>query len=139
MKNIFLFVSVCSIGAFLSCSSGQGPNEILSEANQAHLEAVEIYNETHELLEKLQDDAKAGGDSQAVARLDSIHDLLHTWKDGLYEVPGFEHSHDHGEEGHTHDHSHKAAPSMTDQSMLDYQKNARSAIEEIRKALEAGE
>ncbi len=139
MKNIFLFASVCSIGTFLSCSSGQGPNEVLTEANQVHLEAVEIYNETHELLETLQGEAKAGGDSQAVARLDSIHDLLHSWKDGLYEVPGFEHSHDHGEEGHTHEHSHKAAPSMTDQSMLDYQKNARAAIEEIRKSLGAGE
>ncbi len=135
MKNVFLFASVCSIGVLLSCSSGQGPSEVLTEANQVHLEAVEIYNETHELLEKMQEEAKAGADSLATARLDSIHELLHNWKDGLYEVPGFEHSHDHGEEGHSHEHNHKAAPSMTDQSMLDYQKNARSAIEEIRKSL----
>ncbi|ODS76966.1 MAG: hypothetical protein ABS46_18650 [Cytophagaceae bacterium SCN 52-12] len=139
MKHIFLLVFVCSIGTFLACSSGQGKNEVLAEANRVHLEAVEIYDETHELLEKLQEEAKAGEDSQAVARLDSIHDLLHNWKDGLYEVPGFEHTHDHGEEGHKHDHDHKAAPSMTDESMLDYQKNARAAIEEIRKSLRADE
>lgn len=135
MKNILLLASVCSIGALLSCSSGQRPNEVLKEANQVHLEAVEIYSETHQLLEKMQEEAKAGADSLVAARLDSIHELLHNWKDGLYEVPGFEDSHNHGEEGHKHDHNHKAAPSMTDQSMLDYQKNARSAIDEIRKSL----
>ncbi len=139
MKLIFSLITCCAVGAMLSCSSRQEPGEILTEANKVHLEAVEIYDQTHELLEKKQGEAKAGGDSLVTARLDSIHGLLHSWKDGLYEVPGFEHSHDHGGAGHSHEHSHKAAPSMTDQSMLDYQKNARAAIEEIRKSLGTAE
>ena len=137
MKSIFWAVLACCVGIFQSCSSVQGPNEIQKEANEVHLQSVKIYNETHELLEKQQEMAKAGSDSLAIARLDSIHDLLHSWKEGLYEVPGFEHSHDHGEEGHAHDHSHKATPPMTDQSMLDYQKNALTAINEINSSLKA--
>ncbi len=132
--NSLLFV-LCLGGVFFSCSPKKEASEVLVEANEVHKEAVEIYDEAHELYETVKRNAADKKDSAIVARLDSIHDLLHSWKDGLYEVPGFEHDHDHEGEGHDHDHKHTVAPSMTDQSMLDYQKNAKEAIKEIRDTL----
>ena len=122
--------------AGFACTSKKGPGDLLIEANEVHQEAMAIYHDTHERYEAVKKKADELGDSLVIARLDSIHDLLHNWEEGLYEVPGFEHSHEHSHEGHSHDHSHKTAPAMTDQSMLDYQKNAKSAIEEIREMVE---
>lgn len=119
----------------LSCSAKKEAGQTLTEANQVHNEAIGIYKEAHELYAAVKKNAETALDSTLTVRLDSIHDLLHTWEDGLYEVPGFEHEHEHKEGGHDHEHKHKVAPSMTDESMLDYQKNAKAAIEEIRNTL----
>ena len=128
------FLPAIAIGLTLFyCTPKKGPSHLLIEANEVHNEALGIYSEAHRLFELIKVKAEDNGDNALVARLDSIHDLLHSWEDGIYEVPGFEH--DHGDEGHSHEHSHVIPPPMTDQSMLDYQKNARTAIEEIRDAL----
>lgn len=129
IPSLTVFAAVCTLA---SCSSNKAPSELLVEANKVHLEAVEIYEQAHDLFGKLKSEAEAQKDSLHLASLDSIHDVLHHWKDGLYEVPGFEHAHDHHSDGGDgHDHSHKPAPNMTDQSMLDYQKTAKQAIEEL--------
>lgn len=126
-----LITSFFAIVMMSACSGKKGPGELLVQANDVHLQAVKTYDEVHELYGSLKKTALERQDSLAVVRLDSIHEVLHHWKDGLYEVPGFEHDHDHGHEGHSHDHEHKAVPNMTDQSMLDYQLNAKEAIDEI--------
>ena len=131
IPSLTVLAAVCMLA---SCSSKKGPSELLEQANVVHLEAVGVYEEAHELFGKLKAEAEAQKDSLSIASLDSIHDVLHHWKDGLYEVPGFEHAHDHSD---GHDHSHKPAPNMTDQSMLDYQKNAKQAIEEVLNFLQS--
>lgn len=114
------------------CTGQSGPGDLLKQANRVHLEAVALYNETHELYDSLKKQAKADQDSLLLSRLDSLHKLMHSWEDGLYEVPGFEHDHG-GHDGDEHKHEHKTAPKMTDQSMLEYQESARAAIEELKK------
>src|SRR5690606_1422279 len=133
MKLFFsaLFLGTCVI---FSCSPKKGPSEILIQANDVHNEALGIYSEAHELYETLKRQAETSNNERLIIQLDSIHELLHRGEDGVYEVPGCEH--DHGEQGHSHEHSHVVAPRMTDQSMLDYQINARKAIEEIREVLQ---
>lgn len=113
-----------------SCSGKKQPGEMLVEANKVHLEAVAIYDEAHTLLDAAKGKAVARNDSALLVRVDSVHQLLHAWKESLYEVPGFEHNHEAG--GHNHEHEHKAVPAMTDESMLSYQKNAKTAVEEIK-------
>lgn len=120
---VFLFLSI------VACSSKKEPGELLVKANEVHLEAVSTYEQTHERFDALKKSAEEQNDSLSLARLDSIHEVLHQWKDGLYEVPGFDHAHDHSDGDHAHE--HKVAPQMTDQSMLDYQQNAKAAIDEI--------
>jgi hypothetical protein len=53
--------------------------------------------------------------------------LVELWEESVIEVPGFEHAHEH-----TEGHEHKPAPQMTDESMLQYQRSAKEAIQSIR-------
>lgn len=129
----FMLPAVLAASLLFSCSQTNEPSETLKQANEVHNEALAIFSEAHALHHSLKKRAAESTDERLAARLDSIHALLHGWEDGVYEVPGFEH--EHGGEGHSHEHSHKHAPSMTDQSMLEYQENAKKAIEEIRDAL----
>ncbi len=118
-----------------ACSGGSGRNPTLDAANRAHLEAIDLYTQAHHLYDSLKKDARERADTALVSRLDSIHDIMHNWEEGLYEVPGYAHSH-HDDDDHGHKHEHKTAPKMTDQSILDYQENARQAILDIKDGLE---
>jgi hypothetical protein len=134
MKSSLALSSLCLFFFSVACSSPKGPSDLLIQANEIHLEASKKYDQVHDRYDVLKKDAVERQDSLAIARLDSVHEVLHIWKEGLYEVPGFEHAHSHGDGAH--DHNHTVAPSMTDQSMLDYQKNAKEAIDEIMEFLE---
>lgn len=118
----------------VSCNGRSGHNPVLYEANRVHLEAADLYKQAHQLYDSLKKEAKASGDNLLLNRLDSIHNVMHDWEKGLYEVPGYEHKHSH--EDHDHKHEHKTAPQMTAESMLEYQNNTRQAISEIKTALE---
>ncbi len=115
----------------VSCNGKSGQTPTLDKAHEVHLEAVSLYDQAHQLYDSLKKEAKEKGDALLIGRLDSIHDLMHDWEKGLYEIPGYEHSH----HDHDHKHEHKTPPKMTDESMLDYQENARNAISEIKEGL----
>lgn len=110
-----------------TCSGKKAQNDLLVKANQIHLEAAGI----HKRLEKQLDSARSvSRDSAYIGSLDSLTRLVELWESAMVEVPGFEHEHDHSE---TH-HHHNTAPAMTDESMLEYQENAQTAIRELQKS-----
>lgn len=105
-----------------SCGGSDQKSQMLIEANQLHLESVSIAGKLEKSLDSLAQHASAA----EKVRLDSLAHLVELWEESVIEVPGFEHAHEHAE-GHTH----KPAPQMTDESMLEYQRNAKDAIESI--------
>jgi hypothetical protein len=111
-----------------ACTKQEAKNEKMILANTIHLESMAIKEKLDSGLAERKLDASARHDSSLIEKLDSISRLAELWEEAIVEVPGFEHAHHHETAGH---HEHKAAPQMTDESMLDYQKNAKLAIEEL--------
>jgi glutamine synthetase len=120
MKHL-LFTACILSAAIVACTDQ--PNSTLVKANEAHLEALEIAENLEQKLKTYQE----SGDHNAATleKADSIQSLVSQWEEAMIEVPGF--AHEHGA-GH---HEHKPAPKMTDESMLDYQVNAKLVIEEL--------
>ncbi|WP_353722459.1 hypothetical protein [Dyadobacter sp. 676] len=125
MSPAYLFSILILAAAVLSCSKGNEKSPELIEANRLHLEAMKISVQLEQKLENLSSQAKSAAQK---TRIDSLKNLIEVWEENLIEVPGFAHAHDHTHGAHTH----KAAPSMTDESMLDYQRQSKEAIIELR-------
>lgn len=111
-----------------SCSRQNEKSPELIEANRLHLEAMKISVQLEQKLDSLSTLAK---DDVAKSQLDSLKKLIGVWEESMIEVPGFAHAHDHAHGAH----EHKSAPPMTDESMLDYQRQSREAIVELKEAL----
>ncbi|MGX5855045.1 hypothetical protein ACWKW6_15440 [Dyadobacter jiangsuensis] len=84
-----------------------------------------------QLEQKLDSLSTLAKDDVARSQLDSLKRLIGVWEENMIEVPGFAHAHDHAHGAH----EHKSAPPMTDESMLDYQRQSREAIVELKEAL----
>ena len=111
-----------------SCSRQNEKSPELIEANRLHLEAMKISVQLEQKLDSLSALAK---DDVAKSLLDSLKRLIGVWEENMIEVPGFAHAHDHAHGAH----EHKSAPPMTDESILDYQRQSREAIVELKEAL----
>lgn len=127
LKSIILKVTVA--GLLVSCSRNQEKSTELIQANAAHLESIAIAGKVENTLDSLRG---AKPDSTVSRLADSLAGVVESWKDAVIEVPGFAHQHDHG--GH---HEHKPAPDMTDESMLEYQLQAKKAILEVKAAADS--
>ncbi|MCE7040339.1 hypothetical protein [Dyadobacter sp. CY312] len=127
MKTIQSLLLLSFFAMLQACSGNSEKSELLAEANQLHLESVEIHENLEKKLNLMLAKEK---DLSRLKTLDSLHNLIELWETGLVEVPGFEHAHSHGAH-----HEHKAAPAMTEESMLEYQKNGKEAIQELEGAL----
>ena len=114
----------------LSCSPGHEKSPELIEANRLHLEAMKISEDLEQKLDSLLPLAK---DDVEKSRIDSLKNLIEVWEENVIEVPGFAHAHDHEHGAH----SHKPALPMTDESMLNYQRQSKEAILEIQQAITA--
>ena len=118
--------------ALRSCviTPGTAIDPQLVEANRLHLEAMKISQQLEQKLDSLSPLAKDG--SSEKSQIDSLKNLIEVWEKHVIEVPGFahEHAHEHGA------HEHKTAPPMTDESMLEYQRQSRQAIAELQEAIE---
>lgn len=112
----------------VACSRQEEKSHELIEANRLHLEAIEISQELESKLESLSSHAKSDAKK---SQIDSLKSLIEMWEENMIEVPGFAHAHDHGHGAH----EHKSAPPMTDESMLDYQRQSREAIKELKEAI----
>jgi hypothetical protein len=123
MKKLILLLSVLAF----SCSKSPKDNPKLVEANKIHLEAVEIQELVEKKIKTLDSLNAISKDAVLKDKIENSKKLFEEWKASMIEIEGFEHHHDH--EGHHHD--HKPAPEMTDDSMIDYQKNTKKAIEEL--------
>lgn len=123
IRPIFLLAIFLTAAA---CSRQEEKSPQLIEANRLHLEAIEISQELESKLESLSSHAKSDAKK---SQIDSLKSLIEMWEENMIEVPGFAHAHDHGA------HEHKSAPPMTDESMLDYQRQSREAIKELKEAI----
>lgn len=125
--NLACTISLIIAAFLLSCAKQSENSPQLIEANRLHLEAMKIAEQAEQKLDSLAPLV------QNRSEMDSLKKLVETWESHVIEVPGFAHAHDHS--GH-HTHEHKAAPSMTDESMLDYQRQSRQAILELKEAID---
>lgn len=115
-----------------ACSKDKTKSDALIEANKVHLESVAMHENVENGIHLLKKRAETKQDSTRLQKLDSLQDVVELWEEGMIEVPGFEHEHHHEQGEH---HEHKPAPQMTDASMLEYQLNAKAAIEALQKDL----
>ena len=127
MKTIQSLLILSIFTMLESCSGNSEKSELMIKANQLHLESVEIHENLEKKLSLMLAKEK---DPSRLKTVDSLRNLIELWETSLVEVPGFEHSHEHGAH-----HEHKPAPAMTDESMLEYQKKGKEAIQEIQTAL----
>jgi len=112
------------------CHGGEEKSGALIQANELHLESMAIQENLQKELVVLKSKAVEENDTIVMAKTDSLLVLMKLWEDGVSEVPGFEHTH---HDGH---HAQKHAPRMTDESMLEYQRSAKKAIEEMAKEVD---
>lgn len=122
---IFLLTIILTAAA---CARQEEKSPQLIEANRLHLEAVEISKELESKLVSLSSHAESDAKK---SKIDSLKSLIEMWEENVIEVPGFAHAHDHGHGAH----EHKSAPPMTDESMLNYQRQSREAIMELKEAI----
>jgi hypothetical protein len=122
-----VLLAICLTAA--ACSRQEKKNPQLIEANRLHLEAIEISKELESRLESLSLRPEGGAKK---SQIDSLKNLIELWEKNVIEVPGFPHAHSHGG---AHAHEHKSAPPMTDESMLDYQRQSREAIVELKEVI----
>lgn len=127
MKTIQSIIILPFFAMLQACSGNSEKSEPLVQANQLHLESVVIHENLEKKLNLMLAKEK---DPSRLKTLDSLHNLIELWETGLIEVPGFEHNHEHGAH-----HEHKAAQAMTEESMLEYQKNGKEAIRDLEAAL----
>lgn len=131
--NPFLLLIALALAAF-ACTKKNEKSPQLIEANRLHLEAMKISQQLEQKLDSLSPLAKDG--SSGKPQIDSLKNLIEVWEKHVIEVPGFAHEHAH-EHAHQHGaHEHKSAPPMTDESMLEYQRQSRQAIAELQEAIE---
>lgn len=126
MKTTYIAVIMVALWA---CGGKPTDNQTLVEANRIHLESISIQEKIEPKIEQLDSLKSTLKDSTKIAKIENIKQMFEEWEESLIEVPGFEHEH-HKHDGH--EHHHKPAPEMTDESMLDYQKNTKKAIEELK-------
>jgi len=125
MKKISLLAGLIAINMLCCCTNQKEKSQDLIEANKLHLESIAMHERVEAELSAWKNKANEHNDLET--KLDSLHNLVKLWEEGVVEVPGFEHAHNDGE----HHHEHKPAPQMTDESMLEYQRNAKEAIQEL--------
>lgn len=128
MLKIKSLIAIAIILWISGCTRDTAPSETLAEANRIHLAAIELHEMVEQKLEELKKKSQTNQDVLLSSKADSLQKLVELWELGVIEVPGFSHNHEHKPGTY---HEHKPAPQMTDDSMLDYQQRALSAIEEI--------
>ena len=133
MIKKYVVTGACCFILLNSCSNEKTKSEALIEANKVHLESVAILESVEKELDEKKKLAKTNNNQTIKLKLDSLYKLVELWEEGVLEVPGFEHEHHHGDGEHHH--GHKPVPQMTDESMLEYQHNAKAAIKELQKDL----
>lgn len=124
MKSKIYCVGI--LGVIIACSGKQEPSELLKKANEIHVASVKLQEEIENDLDSLKKLP------ELKLQADSLAEVLENWEASLIEIEGFEHEHKHGEHHH---HKHSPAPNMTDEQMLEYQQNTKSAIIELRESI----
>jgi len=122
--SLLTIVVLCLFSA--SCSDKKQESQTLILANNLHLEAIETQESLEQKLLHIRNYALKAHNRLLIHEADSLKEQVELWKESVMEVPGFDHEHKHGEH-----HDHKPAIKMTDISMLQYQQEAKNAIDSL--------
>jgi len=122
--SLLTIVVLCLFSA--SCSDKKQESQTLILANNLHLEAIETQESLEQKLLHIRNYALKTHNRLLIHEADSLKEQVELWKESVMEVPGFDHEHKHGEH-----HDHKPAIKMTDISMLQYQQEAKNAIDSL--------
>lgn len=101
----------------------------LEEANGIHQKSLDIREQIMDLEKSLK---------EAEIDYSEAKEMLKLWDKDIIEVPGFEHSHDHGHEGeeqHRKFHVHNPMKPFSDAEHLEYQKVMHDEIVQIQETL----
>ena len=126
MKVLSLLTAaiICMLSG--GCSDKKQESQTLISANNLHLEAIKTQESLEQKLMRIRNYAIKAYNPVLLHKSDSLKELVELWKESVMEVPGFDHEHKHGEH-----HEHRPAPKMTDHSMLQYQQEAKNAIDSL--------
>lgn len=128
MKKLFIIILV----VFFACTKSPQDNPTLVEANKIHLEAIKIKEDIEGKIKVLDSLKNTINNPAIISKIDSSKKLLESWEESVIEIEGFVHE---GHEEHHH-HHHKEASKMSDELMLEYQKNTKKAIIELNIEIE---
>jgi hypothetical protein len=120
-----MYFYICNVVAF-NKNTGMKSKIFCVGILGVHVESIKMQEE----IERDLDSLKKLPEFKVQA--DSLAEILENWEAALIEIEGFEHVHKHGEHHH---HKHSPAPDMTDEQMLEYQQNTKSAIVELRESI----
>ena len=126
MKRLSLLTAVIICMLSVGCSDKKQESQTLILANNLHLEAIKTQESLEQKLMRIRNYAIRAYNPVLLHKSDSLKELVELWKESVMEVPGFDHEHKHGEH-----HEHRPAPKMTDHSMLQYQQEAKNAIDSL--------
>lgn len=138
--------------ALVACGGGHEKSETLKQAEKVHDNILklsgEMANVMHskvEMMESKLEAAVASGDSamamqleQLNGKLDDLHNRFHELEENMAEIPGHEHTHDHGDHDHHDDHDHvkqNVLEGLTDQEHLDIQTEQLNQLKALQEEL----
>lgn len=129
MKKLSILVSVI-LGA---CTSGHN-EELHQQSIEMHEAALRIGKQANDKIKQFASEVEALADSSLLDSLASLKQGYQDWDESLVEVPGHEHDH-HDHEGHDHGdhegHDHSPAPDLTQEMVLEIQKELKLKAEKL--------
>ena len=140
MKHSYLYFLFFLLVLASCSSSNTADDKFLEEAKDLHLEALSIEKDAKVVLDQLdqlsiqlnvQGRALTPEEISFVDLVASIHKRYDYWEENHIEVPGLEHSHEHGHDHH-HGHDHSAPVELLPEDMLIVQKEFRDSIIAIK-------
>ncbi len=111
----------------IGCSSGSHENKLHEQAITLHNSIMRKADQIERRLDELKNIKSVNQDS-----IVALTALFNEWEADIVEVPGND-SHDHDQGAHSH--SHTPAPNVTDEQMLEIQKELDVRLSVIEKRI----
>lgn len=144
MQKIKLFFWAIFL-VIASCASPDESEAVLKQANDIHLEAIQLNKKVQPDLESMiqtknqikeKVEELSAEEEIFVKKVEQLEKSYAFWEENHVEVPGFEH-HDHDHHDHDHSHNHGTTLEVSAEDMLLIQQEFKDSITLIFKRLEA--
>ncbi|MEL7122080.1 MAG: hypothetical protein AAFO07_21715 [Bacteroidota bacterium] len=140
MKRSYLYF-VCFLFVLASCNSNNTADEkLLDEAKNLYLDALSIEKDAQVVLDQLdqmsiqlniQGRELTAEEINFIDLVSDLHQRYDYWEENHIEVPGIEHSHEHGHDHHQ-GHDHSSSVELLPVDMLTVQQEFRDSIIAIK-------